>query len=162
MGRCHGEVARPVLAKVRGDVFARFHAVAAKRRSITRNSQFGLLDKCFVIPKLLYRWRHQSGIFWIPPRIVIKALLRVGSKWRVTVDLSLKRVRAKAIVPMLEANRSSACQYCNRPCIIVYVKLAWQSYSTVHLSHRLGQLKPDTHLFSKLPPLFPDLASGFC
>jgi hypothetical protein len=32
-----------VLAKVRGDVFARFHAVAAKRRSRTRNSQFGLL-----------------------------------------------------------------------------------------------------------------------
>jgi hypothetical protein len=31
------------LAKVRGDVFARFHAVAAKRRSRTQNSQFGLL-----------------------------------------------------------------------------------------------------------------------
>jgi hypothetical protein len=38
-GRCHGEAAM----SVRGDVFARFHAVAAKRRSITRNSQFGLL-----------------------------------------------------------------------------------------------------------------------
>jgi len=37
-GRCHGEAARPVLAKVWGDVFARFHAVAAKRRSRTRNS----------------------------------------------------------------------------------------------------------------------------
>jgi hypothetical protein len=35
--------ARSVLAKVRGDVFARFHAVAAKRRSRTRNSQFCLL-----------------------------------------------------------------------------------------------------------------------
>jgi hypothetical protein len=42
-GRFHGEAARPVLAKVRGDVFARFQAVAAKRRSRTRNSQFGLL-----------------------------------------------------------------------------------------------------------------------
>jgi hypothetical protein len=42
-GRCHGEAARSVLTKVRGDVFARFHAVAAKRRSRTRNSQFGLL-----------------------------------------------------------------------------------------------------------------------
>jgi hypothetical protein len=41
-GRCHGEAARSVLVKVRGDVFARFHAVAAKRRSRTRNSQFGL------------------------------------------------------------------------------------------------------------------------
>jgi hypothetical protein len=43
MGRCHGEAARSVLAKVRGDIFARFHAVAAKRRSRTRNSQFDLL-----------------------------------------------------------------------------------------------------------------------
>jgi hypothetical protein len=43
-GRCHGEAARSVLAKVRGDVFARFHAVAAKRRSGTQNSQFGLLE----------------------------------------------------------------------------------------------------------------------
>jgi hypothetical protein len=39
--RCHGEAARSVLANVRGDVFARCHAVAGKRRSITRNSQFG-------------------------------------------------------------------------------------------------------------------------
>jgi hypothetical protein len=39
-GRCHGEAVRSVLAKVQGDVFARFHAVAAKRRSLTRNSQF--------------------------------------------------------------------------------------------------------------------------
>jgi hypothetical protein len=30
------------LAKVRDDVFARFHAVAAKLRSRTQNSQFGL------------------------------------------------------------------------------------------------------------------------
>jgi hypothetical protein len=43
MGRCHGEAAKSVLAKFRGDVFARFHAVAAKRRSRTRNSEFGLL-----------------------------------------------------------------------------------------------------------------------
>jgi hypothetical protein len=25
-------------------------------------------DRCFTLPQLLYRWRHQSGIFWIPPR----------------------------------------------------------------------------------------------
>jgi hypothetical protein len=43
MGRCHGEVAMSILAKVRGDVFARFHTVVAKRRSRTRNWQFGLL-----------------------------------------------------------------------------------------------------------------------
>jgi hypothetical protein len=24
-------------------------------------------DRCFALPQLLYRWRHQSGIFWIPP-----------------------------------------------------------------------------------------------
>jgi hypothetical protein len=24
--------------------------------------------RCFALPQLLYRWRHQSGIFWIPPR----------------------------------------------------------------------------------------------
>jgi hypothetical protein len=41
--RCHGEAARPALAKVRGDVLIRFHAVAEKRRSRTRNSQFSLL-----------------------------------------------------------------------------------------------------------------------
>jgi hypothetical protein len=32
-----------VSPKFGGDVFARLHAVAAKRRSRTRNSQFGLL-----------------------------------------------------------------------------------------------------------------------
>jgi hypothetical protein len=42
-GRCHGEAARSVLAKVRGDFFSSFHAVAAKLRSRTRNSQFSLL-----------------------------------------------------------------------------------------------------------------------
>jgi hypothetical protein len=26
-------------------------------------------DRCFALPQLLYRWRHQSGIFWIAPRI---------------------------------------------------------------------------------------------
>jgi len=25
--------------------------------------------RCFVLPQLLYRWRHQSRKFWIPPRI---------------------------------------------------------------------------------------------
>jgi hypothetical protein len=27
-------------------------------------------DRCFALPQLLYRWRHQSGIFWIPPRML--------------------------------------------------------------------------------------------
>jgi hypothetical protein len=42
-GRCHDEAASSVLTKVRGDVFARFHAAAAKRRSRTLNLQFSLL-----------------------------------------------------------------------------------------------------------------------
>jgi hypothetical protein len=42
-GHCHSEAARSVLAKVQGDVFAWFHAVAAKRHSRTQNTQFGLL-----------------------------------------------------------------------------------------------------------------------
>jgi hypothetical protein len=42
-GRCRGKAASSVLAKARGDIFARFYAVAAKLRSKTRNSQFGLL-----------------------------------------------------------------------------------------------------------------------
>jgi hypothetical protein len=37
-GCCHGEAARSFLAKFRGDFFARFHTVAAKLRSRTRNS----------------------------------------------------------------------------------------------------------------------------
>jgi hypothetical protein len=32
-GHCHGEAARSVLAQIRGYVFARFHAVAAKHHS---------------------------------------------------------------------------------------------------------------------------------
>jgi hypothetical protein len=24
-------------------------------------------DRCFALPQLLHRWRHQSGIFWIQP-----------------------------------------------------------------------------------------------
>jgi hypothetical protein len=42
--RYDGEAARFVLAKVRGDVLARFHAVAAKRRNRT---EFGLLGPVF-------------------------------------------------------------------------------------------------------------------
>jgi hypothetical protein len=25
---------------------------------------------CFALPQMLYRWRHQSGMFWIPPRVL--------------------------------------------------------------------------------------------
>jgi hypothetical protein len=28
-------------------------------------------DRCFALSQLLYRWRHQSGIFWIPPRVYV-------------------------------------------------------------------------------------------
>jgi hypothetical protein len=43
MGHCHIDAAMPVLAKVWGDVFARFHAAATKLRSRIRNSRFGFL-----------------------------------------------------------------------------------------------------------------------
>jgi hypothetical protein len=41
--RCHGKADRSLFAKVRGDVFAHFQAVVAKRHIRTGNSQFGLL-----------------------------------------------------------------------------------------------------------------------
>jgi hypothetical protein len=66
MGRCHGEAVRSVLTKVRGDVFARFHAVAAE----SGIHSLACWDRCFALPQLLCRWRHQSAIFWIPSRIV--------------------------------------------------------------------------------------------
>ena len=47
-GGCHGEATRSFLARVRGDVVTRFHAVAAKHRSSTRNSQFDLLGQIFL------------------------------------------------------------------------------------------------------------------
>jgi hypothetical protein len=31
-------------------------------------------ERCFALPQLLYRWRQQSGIFWIPTRIQIPAV----------------------------------------------------------------------------------------
>jgi hypothetical protein len=43
IGRCHGDAARSVLAKVLGDVFAHFHAITAKCHGRTQNSQFGLM-----------------------------------------------------------------------------------------------------------------------
>ena len=50
MRRCHGEAARSVLTDGWGDVFARFHAVAAKLRSRTRNSvwPFGTNSLCTI------------------------------------------------------------------------------------------------------------------
>jgi hypothetical protein len=35
-------------------------------------------DRCFALPQRLYSWRHQSGIFWIPPRRCILYMLVVG------------------------------------------------------------------------------------
>jgi hypothetical protein len=36
--------------------------------ALTRHSS-PTIYRCFALAQLLYRWRHQSGIFWIPPRI---------------------------------------------------------------------------------------------
>jgi hypothetical protein len=31
-------------------------------------------NRCFSLPQLLYRWRHQSGIVWIPSRMEVQPL----------------------------------------------------------------------------------------
>jgi hypothetical protein len=36
-------------------------------------------ERRFALPQLLYRWRHQSGIFWIPPRTWTKYRLKQNS-----------------------------------------------------------------------------------
>jgi hypothetical protein len=52
-----------------GDVFARFHAIAARRRSRTRNSPLGLLGPVLRATTSGFRWRYRSRIFWITHRI---------------------------------------------------------------------------------------------
>jgi hypothetical protein len=32
---------------------------------------FTCSDRCFAPSKLLYRWRHKAGIFWIPSRVFV-------------------------------------------------------------------------------------------
>jgi hypothetical protein len=58
-----------VLAKVRGDVFARFHAVASKVTVKPGIHTLASWDRCFALPQVLYRWLHQFRIFRIPPLI---------------------------------------------------------------------------------------------
>jgi hypothetical protein len=69
-GRCHGEAARSVLAKVRGHVFARYRQSPQNVAVEPGIHSLAWWNCCFALPQLLYRWRHQSGIFWIPPRTV--------------------------------------------------------------------------------------------
>jgi hypothetical protein len=38
-------------------------------------------DRCFALPQLLYRWRYQSGIFCIPPRISAACIERILVKF---------------------------------------------------------------------------------
>jgi hypothetical protein len=33
---------------------------------------------CFALPQFLYRWWHQSGIFWVHPRMLLHI---VGQEW---------------------------------------------------------------------------------
>jgi hypothetical protein len=61
-------VKQPVLAEVRGDVFARSDAVATKVAEEPGIQSLACWDRCFALPQLLYRWHHQSRIFRIPPR----------------------------------------------------------------------------------------------
>jgi hypothetical protein len=70
-GRCDGEAARSVLAKVRGDVYTRFTRSPQNVAVEPGIHSLACWHKFLVLPQLLYtcRWRHQSGIFWIPPRL---------------------------------------------------------------------------------------------
>jgi hypothetical protein len=34
-------------------------------------NRLACLDWCFALPQLLYRWRHQYRIFWIPPSTTV-------------------------------------------------------------------------------------------
>jgi hypothetical protein len=70
-GHCHSEATRSVLAKVQGDIFACFHAVAAKVTVEPRIHSLAFWYKFFVLPQLLYKWRHHSRIFWIPPHVCL-------------------------------------------------------------------------------------------
>jgi hypothetical protein len=36
-------------------------------------------DQCFALPQLLHSWGHQSGIFWLPPRIPSPTLKRFSN-----------------------------------------------------------------------------------
>jgi hypothetical protein len=70
-GHCHGEAARSVLAKVRGATSS--HVFTQSLQHVTAEPRIHSLacwDLCFTLPQLLCRWRHQSGIFWIPPRML--------------------------------------------------------------------------------------------
>ena len=37
--------------------------------------------RCFMLPQLLYRWWHQSGKFWIPPRMVRSHHTKLSSQF---------------------------------------------------------------------------------
>jgi hypothetical protein len=84
-GRCPSEAAKSVLAKVRGDVFARFHAVAAEHRIESGIHSLACWDRCFALTQLLYRWRHHSAIFWIRPRRGVLDLIMLGFSCLTTV-----------------------------------------------------------------------------
>jgi hypothetical protein len=43
-------------------------------------------DRCFALPQLLYRLRHQSGIFWKLPRIYIMFNMFEGTQIMVTEE----------------------------------------------------------------------------
>jgi hypothetical protein len=38
------------------------------------------LDQCFALTQLMYRWRHQSGILWTPPRTYVKVVSKVKTE----------------------------------------------------------------------------------
>jgi hypothetical protein len=80
-GQCHGEAVRYVLAKVRGEVFASLHAVAANHRS--RTGEFTL----WPVGTGALRYHNcciecgtSPEYFWIPSRSAV-----LNNVWRPTV-----------------------------------------------------------------------------
>jgi hypothetical protein len=62
------------LAKVRDDIFASSQVFTQSPQNVAVESGIHSLaywDRCFALPQMLYRWRHQYGIFWMHPRINI-------------------------------------------------------------------------------------------
>jgi hypothetical protein len=70
-GFCHGKAARSVLTMfgaTSSHVFTQSPQNFAVECGIYN---LACWDRCFALPQLPYRWRHQSEIFWIPPRNIL-------------------------------------------------------------------------------------------
>jgi hypothetical protein len=58
-------------------------------------------DQCFALPQLLYRWRQQSGIFWILPCIAVSFTRRLFTE---TVEDGNTRLIRNVDIPKIMDN----------------------------------------------------------